>query len=201
MIKLTEQNSRALIFQTLSMESTVNSNQKLFPIPQFNTKLFYPWFFKPILISLGGSRNQDSKIHCYSTVFVGAWFSDGQRRFVLTPSSSPEQRVRASNLWLSENQASFVASFKQFISTSVCILYFILLLICLSDFFLIKVGLDFTPRFISKEEDKDVQREVFSRQVRYLFYCQDIFSYVEQPTWSVNLCHSSTAGHLQCGMQ
>jgi len=32
-----------------------------------------------------------------------------------------------------------------------------------------KVSLDFTPRFISKEEDKDVQREVFSRQVENPF--------------------------------
>lgn len=39
----------------------------------------------------------------------------------------------------------------------------------LVDIFSMKVGLDFTPRFISKEEDKDVQREVFSRQVEHPF--------------------------------
>ena len=43
------------------------------------------------------------------------------------------------------------------------------ILICLSVVFVMKVGLDFTPRFTSKEEDKDVQREVFSRQVNNPF--------------------------------
>ena len=46
--------------------------------------------------------------------------------------------------------------------------YFSSILICLPVIFLLKVGLDFTARFISKEEDKDVQREVFSRQVKCL---------------------------------
>jgi len=46
---------------------------------------------------------------------------------------------------------------------------FIKLFHVLVDIFSMKVGLDFTPRFISKEEDKDVQREVFSRQVEHPF--------------------------------
>ena len=51
----------------------------------------------------------------------------------------------------------------------VVIHYFSSVFICFPDFFSMKVGLDFTPRFISKEEDKDVQREVFCRQVENPF--------------------------------
>jgi len=97
-------------------EPSDNSNQKSFPSPQQNTVILPPvsqtiWFFKPIFVSFGGSKNEDSSVHIsvahghyYQGLYSGLISESGFHLSTSARCTSSPSPVQSAHFWVFKYQ-------------------------------------------------------------------------------------------------